>query len=278
MEQKLFVLGNNDAEEIESKGFLFEHSMQSVLIENQSIFDKGDGFTPEVIGWEITFNGRGNRGRIDVAVKYTKDKEPEHIAICELKNVTATKKNGLNQLNRYLKNQAYCKNNEIQKSADLKGIIIAPDIDSEVIDEIRKSNNLYGIEVHRFMLNGLPYVTTTLFYPMSDKSHNKYSFIGKSGVQDDKEFSARQVVRRYIEEYIKDHKEITIEDLQKQFGMRGAYDMVLPKSEADNKDRRYIKEPIELDNGDLIRVCGEWTAELLDKFSMDNHDYKIIHC
>lgn len=277
MEQKLFVLRNNDAEEIESKGFLFEHSMQSILIENPSLFDKGDGFTPEVIGWEISFK-KGTTGRIDVALKYTKDRE-KHIAICELKNVTATTSNGFTQLQGYLKNSKNSKNSEIQNATNLKGMIIAPEIDSDVIDKIQKSDNLYGIEIHRFILNGLPYITTTLYYPKDIKSryYTKYSFT-KNNVKDDKEYSARQVVRRYIEEYIKDNKGITIDQLKNKFGKRGAYDMVLPKNEADNKDKRYIKEPIELDNGDLIRVCGEWTADLLKDFIKENKEYSIKSC
>jgi hypothetical protein len=257
MKTLLFTYRNGYLTEIQQKLFCFEHAMEGYIADNPNILENEFvGLSkPEIkeLEWSLK-DGK----RIDVLARYDNDT----IAIVELKNVLVTTK-ALKQLNDYI---SLVKEMDEYKETPLIGILVGPSFEEEVLDEIGKNKNLYGVELLRYFDEDKWYIFTKWHYNQN-KGHRDYT---KYKLNDcDSLYGKGKLAYAIVETYIKEHPEVSFETLKEVFPNnivnRGSISTIAIESEVKEEDRfaRYFKDPIKC-NGYEIIVCSQWDSRNID--------------
>jgi len=106
-------------------------------------------------------------------------------------------------------------------------------------------------------------------YHSGKKDTTQYVFFGKT-------YGKGQLVLAVVEDYIKNHKSITLEELHKLFPkeIQKSFFVVdslekaekIIKESRNHRKRHFINNPIELSSGEKIVVTTEWGKSNIDKF------------
>jgi len=101
------------------------------------------------------------------------------------------------------------------------------------------------------------------------KDTTQYIFNGKT-------YGKGRLVLAVVEEYIKNHNNITLEELHKLFPkeIQGSFFVVdslenakkIVEESRNHRKRHFINDPIKLSNGEKIVVTTEWGKSNIDKF------------
>ncbi|MDQ0273970.1 hypothetical protein [Cytobacillus purgationiresistens] len=256
--------------------FLRELSMESYLVENESILklDENDFSDVSIIDVELSLkNGRKySDGRIDILVQYGQDT----FGVVELKLGTLSSLH-LEQLEDYMKEKKQLFNTYIKPNIDLDykdikwvGVIVGSAISAE-LDE--KLSNGYQIE------NNIPVAALTIsrfrgednqVYVISDTIFNNKSrnFDRTKFIYNGEKYNKGRLVLEVIKDYLAAHKTKTYFELKQDFpnDLQGSTGVLTTKEKAleiyekTGYKRYYIKEDelIKLEDGTVIAVTTQW--------------------
>ena len=241
--------------------FAFEHAMAGYILENYNILRLNDDSLSKVTitGYEVPIGNKSNRA--DITVSYGDGDVITARGIVELKNVTAKNKE-LEQLQHYL---------DIAKQKKLGydlGVLVAPNFDFDVIQKIKKSQNLYGIKISRYESNNEYVVVADIIYPeFHKKDYTRYNLMSLQGITIENLSKAR-LAWYIVDSYVQATLNITFDDLTNIFEDKiqnrhnSSIHLVEKEKDAVGKLRcRYSTQPISLADGTNVVVSNQWNPE-----------------
>lgn len=267
MEKSLLVFKNGQVTSTQQKPFLFELAMEGYIADYPAILSNAKlGLEePEVMDVEEKI---ATNCRIDILMRYTNDA----IAVVELKNVLVDDK-ALQQLIKYLqiKQEELKKKAEGDEDTSLIGILVGPEIDNAVKQNIEANGSLqgfliYGVELQRYYDEGSWYIVTNWYAPkpiLGKKDHTKYILNGNK----DMLLGKGRLVYKVIEDYMAKNYGVSFADLQKIFpdtlrkvkSIKVKHHVVELEVNVDPQDRyaRYFRTPLICSDGNVV-VSSQW--------------------
>lgn len=254
MKKRIFNIQNHSCSQLQENPFLFEIAMEEYVIEHPEILWLSDDLSsPSVIGHEIA----KERKRYDIVAQYG-----DTTAVVEAKKGVLDKA-ALEQLLMYLE-----LDNGLEEpfEGNVIGILLGTSINSEIIQQVEKSTNLYAIVLSRFDAGNLESISTTIYEPKtSNRDLTKYTLTDLQG-NTIRNLGKGTLVYEIIRSYIEENPQINLPDLQKEFpkssvGRRAKSSQEIVRrndlSEDDNLYIRYFKKPLVCADGEFL-VSNQW--------------------
>lgn len=269
----------NEVVHWEEVPFAFEHAMAGYILENYNILKLNDSSLSKVsiIDYEVPLGQ--SKYRADITVSYSDDNNSSVKAIVELKNILAGRK-AFDQLKKYL-DTAY----KYKLNYSL-GVLVAPDFDFEVIQEIKRSTNIYGIKISRYESNNDCLVVADVIYPEArKKDYTRYNLtnIQKITIQN---LSKARLAWYIVDSYVQANINIQFDTLATIFNdeiqnrsQNCTIHLIAKETQVAEKLKcRYSSKPITLDDGTNILVSNQWNPEAIKAMIKvaENHKMNII--
>jgi hypothetical protein len=293
---KLFTHFSANNINLKEMPFNAELAMEAYIIENENVLKIDEDDQIQIIDFELSLRyGRQSKstdGRIDLLALYNNNK----LGIIELKNGKLIKDH-FNQLNDYflVKDKVFENNFEnINDTMDWIGILVGTDIEDDLLNEIESGSlviqngiPLIVIIIKRYRAeNGQVYIITESYTSRKHKrDYSKYKFNNNI-------YQKGRLVLAIITQYVADHPDITLQDLQKIFckKLSGGMDVIIDAEDAKNRAVtpnskgkiyrwHFIKEDeiILLKNGQRVAVLDWWDKDNLPNILKiaKNNNYKV---
>lgn len=255
--------------------FLRELSMESYLVENESILklDEGEFADVSIIDVELTLkNGRRySDGRIDILVQYGQDT----FGVVELKLGTLTSLH-LVQLEDYMQEKEQLFENYIKPRANLDvdykninwvGVLVGSDISAELDEKLSNGylidNNMpvAALTISKFRgEDNQVYVITDTIFNNKSRSFDRTKFIYNG-----KKYNKGRVVLEVIKDYVTKHRSGSFSELKEVFPdkLQGSSGVFVIKDEAlsifeRTGYKRYYNELIKLGDENVIAFSTQW--------------------
>lgn len=266
MEQKCYLIKNDECFPMELKEFMFEHYLHGYIVDHKKLLMlPNDLNDPDIIGVEASKKNH----RYDLLVKY---ESQQTTAIVEIKKEKIDV-SAYNQLVDYIKN--YANNSQSDEKIiddNIIGVLVGTSIEDSVKVAIETStpNIIYAIVLNRFDYNEYQNITAQVYSPKSySRNMQKYILINLQK-QRTHEIGKGRVVYEAIKSYVENNPLITSEQLNDKFPSdllkyrKLRFGVVKLASDVSDDDKgRYFKEPIKCSDGEVL-VCNQWEKDNID--------------